>query len=100
MKVSHAGYESITFHFGSVKYTPDFVVVLWDPDRESHLSAVFEIKGSKKQKGYNETRQRLNACAGIFTEHVFIECMVDQLAGLPASFEIIRNKPFFYLRRV
>jgi len=100
LQYSHGGYESITFHFGEVSYTPDFVVVLLDPVTATFLSVVFEIKGSKEQKGYKETRQRLNTAAGIYTEHVFVECMVDRQVGLPSSFEIIRNKPFFYMRRL
>lgn len=100
MQMSHAGYEPITFHFGSVSYKPDFVVVLHDPERDCCLSVVFEIKGSKLQKGYRETRKSLNTVAGMFTEHVFVECIVDRKTCLPASFEFITKKPFVYLRRL
>jgi len=100
LKFAHGGYESLTFHFGSVSYTPDFVVTLKDSVTGAVLVAVFEIKGSKKQKGYKETRQRLNTVAGIFTEYVFVECMVDRKTGLPSSFEFITRKPFVFWRKV
>ena len=100
LELDHASYESLTFHFGQVSYTPDFVVNLKDPLTDANLVAVFEIKGSKKQKGYKEIRQRLNTVAGIFTEYVFVECLVDVKTSLPASFEIITRKPFVFWRKV
>ncbi len=51
-------YEPITFRLLGNKYTPDFQYIL-----EDGAIVFVEVKGSKKQKNYRDSRSKLRAAA-------------------------------------
>ena len=90
-RVGRVTYEGKTFHMGAVKYTPDFNLVLWNTDMELDDTKLVnvEVKGSKKQRGYDQTRAKLKIAAGMYPEYTWIEVVVDAREKVFDSFEII-----------
>lgn len=62
------GYEWVTFRVPGGTYTPDFMYIF-----ENGSVAFVEIKGSKKQRGYTTTRQKLRATATLNPWFYFFE---------------------------
>lgn len=86
-------YEAKTFHIGNVKYTPDFNVVLVSPEHGvSKLLVNVEVKGSKRQRGYETTRAKLKIAAAMFPEYKWVEVLVDARAKVFISFEMIVSR--------
>lgn len=61
-------YEPFTLRLASGRYTPDFVLNVG-----CDLVAIVEVKGSKKQKGYDRTRVKLHEAANTYPEFRFVE---------------------------
>lgn len=54
-------YEPVAFYVPSGRYKPDFMHIL-----EDGTMIFVEVKGSKKQKGYRSSRQKLREAANVF----------------------------------
>lgn len=65
-----SGYEWVTFRVPGGMYTPDFIYIF-----ENNEIAFVEIKGSKKQRGYVSTRQKLRATASLNPWFYFFEAV-------------------------
>jgi len=89
-----ASYEAITLRLGGHSYTPDFLLHV--KSFYGSLPILFEIKGSKKQKGYRETRVKLNEAATIYQMFMFYEVLIDYRSRSFTSFELISRPPFPY----
>lgn len=88
-------YEAIRLQVAGGAYTPDFYLKLKKVD---HLLLVLiEVKGSKKQKGYTNTRIKLNSAAALFPEFAFFEVMVDSRLQRLSVIERINKKPFAFI---
>ena len=61
-------YEPMAFYIPGGRYKPDFMHIL-----ENGEIVFVEVKGSKKQRGYVSSRQKLRAAAEVF--HFFHWCM-------------------------
>jgi len=77
------GYEWITFRVPAGKYTPDFMYIF-----ENGEIAFVEVKGTKKQRGYVSTRQKLRAVATLNPWFRFFEAVGGRMA-----WEVERIKP-------
>ncbi|HMM98525.1 MAG TPA: hypothetical protein PKC99_05925 [Anaerolineales bacterium] len=98
MEVVTVAYEPFVLRLAGVTYTPDFLI--WMDGPKGYLSVLFEVKGSKKQKGYRETRIRLSESTSLYPMFVFIEAIVDAKSQGFASFEILSSLPFPYSFRI
>ncbi|MBN1348395.1 hypothetical protein JXJ21_03235 [candidate division KSB1 bacterium] len=63
-------YEAIRLALGNAWYTPDFIYWLSDG-----RVVLVEVKGSKKQKGYRDSRTRQRVATGLFPLFVFVEAL-------------------------
>lgn len=77
-----SGYEWITFRVPGGTYTPDFMYIF-----ENGRIAFVEIKGSKKQRGYTNTRQKLRATATLNPWFYFFEAVGEGLSWEIESIE-------------
>lgn len=77
------GYEWIAFRVPGGIYTPDFMYIF-----ENGEIAFTEVKGSKRQKGYVTTRQKLRATATLNPWFYFFE-----VVGKGVDWEIEQVKP-------
>lgn len=93
--VLSAMYEPMTLRLSATQYTPDFFVYLQTPSGK--LIMVTEVKGSKKQKGYRETRTKLLDAAALYPMFIFYEVLVDAKVKRFESFELITPPPFPYI---
>jgi len=69
------GYEPVTFNIPGGRYKPDFMHVLADG-----RIAWVEVKGSKKQRGYRESRSKLRAAASIHPWFIWIEAIGEYMS--------------------
>ena len=60
-KVTLTMYEPIAFYIPGGRYRPDFMHIL-----EDGRIVFVEVKGSKKQKNYRDSRAKLRAAAEVF----------------------------------
>lgn len=81
--VAWSGYEWLTFRIPGGLYTPDFMYIF-----ENGEFAFVEVKGSKKQRGYVSTRQKIRASASLNPWFYFFEAV-----GKGLSWEIEQIKP-------
>jgi len=86
-------YEPFSLNLGSGVYTPDFLLYL--STGVGNLVVLFEVKGSKKQRGYRETRAKLKEATALYPMFIFYEVMVVKNSF--SSFELISAPPFPYL---
>lgn len=95
-------YEPMSLQLGGgVIYTPDFLVYAsFDLLHQGNLALFFEIKGSKDQKGYAQTRTKLTEAASIYPMFVFVEVLVNARQSRFESFEILTPAPFPYTFRL
>jgi len=104
-QVESVMYEGKRFAIGETTYTPDFnlvlsrYVVVGDSTLKVSVLVNVEVKGSKKQRGYELTRAKLSIAASSFPEYVWVEVMVDGRGFVFESFEIIDKKPLVYVTR-
>ena len=68
-RVITAMYEAFSLRFGITTYTPDFLVQFGSGS--GFVCVLFEIKGSKKQNGYRETRAKLRESVSLYPMFVF-----------------------------
>ena len=76
-------YHPLTLHLAGESYTPDWMCIFSDG-----RIAFFEIKGSKKQKGYRDARSKLRAAAALFPCFAFYEALVTLEHGQLADCRI------------
>ena len=69
--VAASFYHPLTFHLAGESSTPDWLNIFSDG-----RLAFFEIKGSRKQKGYRDARSKLRAAAALFPCFAFYEALV------------------------
>jgi len=77
-------YEPIALRYAGNYYTPDFFYILDDG-----RGVFVEIKGSKKARGYRETRSKLRACAKTYGWWTFCEAVGGERNGY--EFEVIKS---------
>jgi hypothetical protein len=94
-RVITAMYEAFSLRLGSTTYTPDFLVQFGSGN--GFVCVMFEIKGSKKQKGYRETRAKLREAASLYPMFVFCEVLVNAKSSTFETFEILSLPPLPYL---
>ena len=76
-------YHPLTFHLAGESYTPDWMCIFTDG-----RIAFFEIKGSRKQKGYRDARSKLRAAAALFPCFAYYEALVTLDHGQIADCQI------------
>lgn len=93
-EVVTSAYEPLRLQLGKVVYTPDFMLHMQKEDK--FLTALFETKGAKEQRGYRDTRARLKIAASLYPMFVFVEVIVLARYSRFESFEILTPHPFPY----
>lgn len=68
--VAYQHYEPVRFAIPGGKYTPDFLHVL-----EDGRIVFVEVKGSKKQRGYRSSRQKLRAAAEMYPFFTWVQAI-------------------------
>lgn len=93
-----ATYEAIKFQLPGGLYTPDFYIKAELPDGTRALIQV-EIKGSKSQKGYRSSRQKLRAAASLYPEFIWLTVVMDRGLGRIAEIEVMNVKEFLRISK-
>lgn len=95
-KVAELTYEAIRLQTPGGFYTLDFYVRMVGPNGVG-LNILLEIKGSKLQRGYRETRQKLRDVASLYPGFTFAEVIIKPGGGLAfiQSIEFLSQPPFF-----
>jgi len=96
LRVDACSYEAIRFDLGGTSYTPDFYFRLLNDDGYTVL-AFIEVKGSKFQKGYRDTRTKLLNVSSLFPEYAFFEVMVNSRLRRIESVKRVSKKPFVFM---
>lgn len=75
-EVTEMTYEALTFDIAGTNYTEDFYVKMRLKDGPWFLVCV-EVKGSKKQRGYRETKAKLTSASSLYPEFIFVEVFIN-----------------------
>jgi len=86
-------YEPVRFAIPGGFYTPDFYVKGIKEDGSISLIHI-EVKGSRHQRGYRTSRQRLGSAASLYPEYIFIMVLVGARKRIVTEYEIINKIPF------
>ncbi len=78
-------YEAVKLAIGNSWYMPDFIYWLDDG-----RIIIVEVKGSKKQRGYRDSRTRQSVASGLYPCFVFVEALATGRMGF--NLEIWKNK--------
>lgn len=99
--VIQATYEGISFQIPGGSYTPDFYVVM--ENGVFHFQLCVEVKGSRHQAGYRESKQRLNAVAALYPDFWYAQSFITLRVrkGMPVAYKsnLVSKPRFMHLAR-